>query len=223
MRLVRIDDFPHGDKMMFYREHKKTYRDIVHSALSVFEKNEVPYILGVTPLLLQEGDIDFLNKLVKVGKTVTHGFTHGWDKDWNIITSYWPGGGEFFEMTKESIEVSYKESMKVMKQLDSFLEEDFIPPFNCFTQTLLDVLKDTPVKRIHTCSQFWQPYAQDKMNYYDMEPVVSNYGTTYCDANVVINNLQDESQITLHWCYDYGREGWLEDYQTLCNKIKESK
>jgi len=221
-RLLRLDDFPHGDRRLFEGGEYARYRDIVEKTLNVFEQYNVPYILGATPLLLLEGDIEFLNRVVKKGKVVMHGFTHGWDyPDWANIVSCWEHGGEFANYSKERIEEYYIVGLTLLKQVTNFCEEDFIPPFNCYTQTLLDVLKDTNVKRIHGCDKEWDKYKYNKLNHYNIEPVVSKYGITYSDANVVVNNLSDPSQITLHWCYDAHRNGWLEDYQTLCDKIKK--
>ena len=62
-RLIRIDDFPHGDKNLFYNFHENYYRQIIKPAIDIFEKNKIDYILGVTPGLLLDGDLEFLNEL----------------------------------------------------------------------------------------------------------------------------------------------------------------
>ena len=219
-RLVRIDDFPHGDLRLFSIGECNTYRETVAKTVRVFEQYDVPYILGATPMLLQEGDVDFLNEVVTKGKVVMHGFTHGWDfPDWANIVSCWEHGGEFANYSKEKIEEYYSVGLTMLRKVKNFCEEDFIPPFNCYTQTLLDVLKDTNVKRIHGCDKEWNSYNYNKLNHYHMEPIVSKYGVTYSDANVVVNNLDDPSQLTLHWCYDAHRAGWEEDYHTLCKEL----
>ena len=219
MRLIRIDDFPHGDLAMFQRYDHRFYRQKVSDALGIFEEKEVPYILGATPLIFQKGDIDFLNSVIKKGKVVMHGFTHGWELPWHNITSYWKDGGEFANLSYKEVAKRYNKAIAIMKQVDSFSEEDFIAPFNCYTQTLLDFLKDTPVQRIHTSDEFWEPYGLDKLEYYSMTPVISKFKITYDDADKVINNLNDPSQITLHWCYDAQKSNWLYNYQNLCDRI----
>ena len=216
MRLIRIDDFPHGDLKMFMGGDKFLYRQKINDALTIFEDNDVPYILGASPLLFKEGDIEFLNSVVDCGKVVLHGFTHGWEKPWDEITSFWRDGGEFAGLTIEDIAERYQQAIQTMKQIDSFSEEDFIAPFNCYNQLLLDFLKDTPVKRIHTSDEFWEPY---ELN--NMEPIISKFGVTYDYVDKVIENLDDPSQITLHWCYDRRDVNWLHNYQLLCDKIKE--
>jgi hypothetical protein len=220
-RIVRIDDFPHGDLAMFLRSDKTSYRGKVQLALEVFERNEVPYILGASPLLFQPGDVEFLNSIVRKGRVVLHGFNHGWHLPWENITSFWKHGGEFCNLSIENITVIYAESMKIMENVKAFSEKDFIAPFNCYTQELLDFLKDTPVERVHTSDEFWESYGLDKMEYHSMTPVVSKFKITYDDADKVIENLEDPSQITLHWCYDAQRSSWLDDYQRLCDKINE--
>ena len=220
MRSVRIDDFPHGDLRLFATRDGNRYRGLVETTLNTFEQYEVPYILGATPQLLQAGDIEFLNSIVKKGKVVMHGFTHGWDyPDWHNIVDCWEHGGEFASYTRERIEQSYVHGLHILKEIDSFCEEDFIPPFNCYNQELLDVLKETNVKRIHGCDKEWDKYGYDNLNHYDIEPVISKFGATYSDANVVIKNLDDPSQITLHWCYDCERVGWEDDYHSLCKEL----
>jgi len=219
-RVIRIDDFPHGDLAMFERGDKYLYRKKVAAALSIFEKKGVSYILGASPLLFQDGDVAFLNSVVGNGKVVMHGFTHGWELPWGNITSFWKCGGEFANLSVKDIAEKYEKSMQVMSQVTSFSEEDFIPPFNCYTQALLDFLKDTPVKRIHTCDHSSVP-SINRYNHYNIEPVVSKYGVTYSDADVVIKNLHDPSQITLHWCYDCANPSWLQKYNDLCNRIIE--
>ena len=54
-RLVRIDDFPHGDLAMFLRGDYMYYRQKVASGLEVFERNDIPYILAK----------NFVNRLLK--------------------------------------------------------------------------------------------------------------------------------------------------------------
>ena len=221
-RLVRIDDFPHGDKRLFFRGDGQRYRTLVSQTLEIFEKNSIDYILGVTPMLFQIGDIDFLNKNVKRGKCVYHGFTHGWERDWSTITSCWPTGGEFSGLSEEQIEERYIKTIEIMRQIDSFDHDHFIAPFNCYNQELLNFLKNTPTKIIHTSDEFWESYGLSQLQYYNMKPEVSKYKVTYDDADKVINNLSDSSQITLHWCYDAQRPSWQKDYQNLCDKINEA-
>jgi hypothetical protein len=220
-RLIRIDDFPHGDLAMFHSGDINFYREKVYAALNIFENNDVPYILGASPLLFRHGDIEFLNSVVKNGKVVLHGFTHGWELPWDRITTFWKDGGEFANLSLTEIKDRYEKSISIMKQIKSFSEEDFIAPFNCYTQTLLDFLKDTPVRRIHTSDEFWEIYGLNKMNYYCIEPIVSKFKVTYDDADKVIHNLKDPSQLTLHWCYDAKRPSWLMDYHKLCEEIKK--
>ena len=138
------------------------------------------------------------------------------------MTSYWRGGGEFYNLSLGEISERYQRSVEILKKVDRFSEQDFIAPFNCYTQELLDFLKDTPIERIHTSDEFWESYGLDKMNYYSMTPVVSKFKITYDDAHKVIDHLDDPSQITLHWCYDAQRPNWLSDYQALCTEIKNN-
>ncbi len=222
-RLIRIDDFPHGDLRLYNFVDKTLYREKVSSCLSILEENKINYIIGVTPFILNNGDAEFLNGLVKHGRVVMHGFTHGWEKPWHNIKDTWSTGGEFSGLSEAQIRIRYEKAHNVLKNIEKYDEGEFIPPFNCYTQELLNVLHERGIKKIYTCDIEWNQYEQFKMNYHGVEPIMSKYGVTYSDVNVVLENLNDESQITLHWCYDSKRKSWLRDYKTLVKKIKENK
>jgi len=218
--LIRIDDFPHGDKyLFFYRD--QDYREKVKSVLSIFELYEIPYILGVSPFLLQDGDIEFLNNLIKCGFVCMHGFNHGWDYEpWSNIVSTWKNGGEFAGLPEHIIEERYDLCDQILLKIDRYNREHFIPPFNCFTQELLNVLDKKGIKFIHTCDKEAFLYSQHKMHFGSMKLVVSEYGKTYADCKIVIKNFDRfNSQITLHWCYDINDANYIHYYHELCKKL----
>jgi hypothetical protein len=63
------------------------------------------------------------------------------------------------------------------------------------------------------------------MDYHGITPVIAKFQTNYDYAHRVVERLRagpsDESQITLHWCFDKGHAGWESAYQDLCDFIRE--
>jgi hypothetical protein len=224
-RLIRIDDFPAGDKNLFNRKDslgsKDNYRITVQKVLSIFNEYSIPYILGVSPLLISDEDIVFLNDNVKSGNCVMHGFNHGWDfDDWKNVTSIWKDGGEFKDKTENQLQLLYDESIEIMYRLSSFNQYHFIPPFNCITQNLINVLEKNKVTFLHLCDKEYIDFGYNKLNFHSIKPVISEFKKTYDFANSVIKHLYNESQITLHWCYDCQKKNWENDYITLAQMIK---
>lgn len=222
MRTVRIDDWPDGMPGYNRAENRQTLR----RALTIFESNRVPYILGVTPFHMNREDADFLNSIVRFGQVVMHGFTHKLEhRPWSTITDTWPHGGEFMGMRDWEIRASYDLGHKLLKQVSRYNPEHFIAPFNCWTQTALDILSEKGIKVLHGCSKEWDAYGYVAMNYHGMKTVIPRYQTTYHDAHEVVRylraNPEDNGQITIHWIFDRNRPGWESDYQDLCDLIRE--
>lgn len=221
MRTIRIDDYPAGNPGYNIEESRETVR----KAISIFEAHGVPYLLGVSPLLMDGSDIQFLNEVVKTGKVVMHGFTHYFEfKPWDRIVDTWPKGGEFADMSTRDIENAYDWAHKLLTLVNRYDREHFIPPFNCYTQDALDVLAKKSVKYWHTCSKEWDSYDYAGLDHHGMTPVIAPYQTTYDYAHKVLEHLQrnpcDQGQITLHWCFDKDHQGWEAAYHELCDWIR---
>ena len=222
MRTIRIDDYPSGNPGYNIKE----CRAIVRRALTIFESNRAPYIFGVTPFHMNQEDIDFLNSLVRFGEVVMHGFTHKLEHTpWSTITDTWPKGGEFAGMQEWEIEMAYDFGHRFLKQVDRYNPEHFIAPFNCVTQGALNVLAKKGVKRLHGCDKEFNAYGYKAMDYKGMTPVIAKFQTNYDYCHRVVERLKadpsDESQITLHWCFDKDHGGWEAAYQDLCDFIRE--
>ena len=200
-RLIRIDDFPHGDKNLFYNFHENYYRQIIKPAIDIFEKNKIDYILGVTPGLLLDGDLEFLNENISYGNIVMHGFNHGWHKNWDTIIDSWEKGGEFEGQSELEISNNYEEGFSILSKLNKFNKKHYIPPFNAYNQSLLNVLNKTDVEVIHTCDKEYNSFNLQKLNYFNLKLEISEYGKTYSMCDNVLKNLENKSQITLHWIY----------------------
>lgn len=222
MRVVRIDDYPDGNPGYNIRECRATVR----RALSIFESHQVPYLFGVSPFLMNKEDVDFLNSLVKVGEVVMHGFTHRLEHaPWSTITDTWPMGGEFAGMREWEIEMAYEFGHRFLKQLDRYNPEHFIPPFNCYNQTAIDVLNAKGVRYLHTCSKEWDAYDYAGLDHRGITPVIAPYQKTYDYAHKVMDHLkrnpEDRSQVVLHWIFDKDHQGWEVAYHDLCDFIRE--
>jgi predicted deacetylase len=235
MRYIRIDDFPHGDRTSFLKyEGKPIYRNYVKDVLNIFEECNAPYILGVSPLLLQEGDIEFLNRHVINGNVCMHGFDHGFhiepEKQWgSFIAGYWSKGGEFWDMSMLDVFSKYQESNDILNKVNKYTKDHFIPPFNSFNQNLVDALKETEVKYIHSQTQEYEAHKQKDLDYGDLELVVAPW-KTYNHVNNVVENVKGgaEGQICLHWTYDtmenssrWLKADWKDLYYELGNLISE--
>lgn len=222
MRVVRIDDYPHGNPGYDIQETRKTVR----KALGIFESHRVPYLFGVTPFLMDGEDIRFLDGIVKCGQVVMHGFNHALHfKPWEDITSIWPMGGEFHNMTAWEIRESWEFGNRLLKKIGNYNPEHFIAPFNCWNQAALDGLASCGIKFLHGCSKEWETFNYKNLDYHGMTPVISPYQTLYDYAHKVNGFLgvypDDQSQITLHWIFDKDHQGWETAYHELCDFIRE--
>ncbi len=220
MRTVRLDDYPSGNPGFNIDNSRATVR----KAVGIFEAHEVPYLLGVSPILMDGDDIQFLNEVVKTGKVVMHGFTHFFEfKPWGNIVDTWPKGGEFMGMNHEDIGKAYDWCHKLLSLVHRYDPEHFIPPFNCHTQAALDVLAKEGVKFWHGCDKEWDAYGYAAMDYHGMEAIIARYhrGYDYCHKVVERFHQDDIGQITLHWVFDKDHQGWEIAYNDLCDRIRE--
>lgn len=214
--IIRIDDFPAGSPNLVRHDD----RDMVIKMLSILNSHKMNFMLGVSPLLLQNGDIDLLNDNIGCGRSVMHGFDHGFGRDsWDDITKLWPSGGEFSGLTVDEINERYCKSDDIMKQLITYDKEDFIPPFNCYTQETIDVLASVGVKRIHCCDQEWNNYGYDKLNYRGLLPIVYKLKGNYDFASDLVGRVNKYCEICLHWMFDIRRPDWELHYNRLCEAI----
>jgi hypothetical protein len=212
-----MDDYPHG-----MPDHESlSYLGL--SAISIFNEHEIPYLLGVSPLLLNDSDIAKLNEIVKSGWVCMHGFNHKFDhKPWSNITSTWSLGGEFAGLTEQEISDKFDRSEGIISRIKKYDPEHFIAPFNCYTQAAINVLEKKGIKYLHTCDKEWDDFHYEKLDHKSITPIISKYKVTYDYANQVIKHLDDPSQITIHWIFDTQLSGWQEHYTKLAIALKSS-
>jgi len=223
--LVRVDDFPYsGIKENQPHNWHEDYKEKALQWILPFEENQIDYIFGVSPLLFNDGDVEFLNENVKSGRVVMHGFSHGFElwKTVNNITTTWQDGGEFSNLSVEEIKEKYIRCDAILRKIDSYDDSHFIPPFNAINQKLLDVLSETNVKYIHNDSDFWNTFIVNmNYNFYDMECVVSDSGTEYAPIDVVMDNINIIEHPTLHWLFDLHKNK-IHHYEEFAKMIKDN-
>jgi hypothetical protein len=220
-RLIRIDDYPYG-KPDFNRKHSEY---VVGTVCKIFNDHGINYILGVIPEMINEHDIDFLKGVIgPTGKVVMHGFNHAFTKGvrWSEITTTWSEGGEFSGMSMDVCRIAHSINDGKLKHYfgDMYDPKHFIAPFNCYTQELLDALQEREVQFMHTCDKEYHGFGYAKLNHGRLTPVVSQYHKTYDYVNRVIDNLDNPSQITLHWMFDVKLKGWEQCYEHFANRVK---
>lgn len=123
----RIDDFPVGtpDERINFSH--------IQQILSVFEDAQIAYWLGVVPASTTEELASYLESL-KYGIVAIHGFDHGFSK-WRPVDHL---GGEFQDMGMYELIRLYQTWQRQIPILGT--ANVFIPPFNVFTQAVLDFL-----------------------------------------------------------------------------------
>jgi hypothetical protein len=216
IQVIRIDDYPYG-----YPGYNHNWcRERITEVLSIFESNQVPYLLGVSPLLIDELDIELFNSIVKVGQIVMHGFNHKFDHafGWDDIINTWPNGGEFEDLSQHEIEHRIEHSFNIMSKVNKFNRDHFIPAFNTYTQDALDALNAFEFNWIHTCDKEYNAYNYDKLVYGNIKPIISTFQKSYHDVNKI--NLNDPHIKTLHWIFDIQKPNWKELYAKFCNDVK---
>lgn len=234
---IRMDDFPHGDKRRFSKENGYVYKDDkpgLIEILKVLEKFEVLYKLGVSPLLLRDKDIDFLNENVKYGEVCMHGFDHGfssiepWPENLSQWTPIWLAGGEFRNMTENQIDENYETCKEILLKVNKYRQEDFVLPFDVTTQELINVISKKGIKRLHSCDICYDTYKLKRFDYLDIELVLARWQHFYDFVNPIVEKIKrgvnfKNQQIGLHWIFEvkYPRRQWFPYFVKLCKLIKE--
>jgi hypothetical protein len=222
-RTIRLDDYPYGTPGMDVVQCRQTVAD----ACAIFNAAGVPFMLGVSPMLIDHNDIVILNTVLPpYGKAVMHGFTHGFDMGdavWQRIVDTWPLGGEFMFCEGELLRRRYWTCDFIMQSLTAYDKRHFIAPFNSYTQNLVDVLEQNGVEYLHTTDVAWKSYGLHKITHRSIQPVLAVEGMTYDFVDTVIANYgKIPAQITLHWSMDAQEvDNWQDKYRQLCHLINE--
>jgi hypothetical protein len=136
---IRVDDVPYGTP-----QDKAGYDwYLMSQKLCLMDSFGFPYMLGIVlfPAITDSGLLSLLSSLKNAVKCL-HGFDHGLQR-WRPNDS---AGGEFEGLTTYACE----HHLRVAQADIAGLSKIFIPPFNVFTQDLLDALNRTWFKYITT-------------------------------------------------------------------------
>ena len=205
--LIRIDDFPHGDLALHNQLRSQPgydHRDHLWQFLQAFERRGVPYVLGVSPELINNhSDLFFLRGLQHC-EVALHGFNHGWHRfaaRWQRITETWPLGGEFAFATPAELRASMQ---RALHKLADFKLRKFIAPFNVYTQPLLDVLNEYGFEQL-LGGEAGRQHGMHKLDHGSLQLDLC-LPPLYNDAHKILPHLPQAiangSTITLHWIYE---------------------
>lgn len=189
---IRIDDYPTGMPGKHY-----TTKDF--KMLELLEQRQVHYLLGVTPYLISKYDMEYVLPKLKYAVIGMHGFTHAFEK--------WRPASEFDGMPYEECWEKMMHSLLLIDMCDKDTKI-FMPPFNMFNQTLIDVLANTGFTHI-TCGPETK-YQMDlsKIDLKGITPIWSldDFYTSKGHFNILLNRLNtlpEGMQLTFHFGEEY--------------------
>tara|TARA_R110001592_G_scaffold123583_1_gene331642 strand:- start:2107 stop:2868 length:762 start_codon:yes stop_codon:yes gene_type:complete len=243
-RIIRCDDYPYGDP-----RHVELFKKIIPDpsqvnnairaaaweVMAIFEKESVDYIWGVSPMLLQPGDVQALNHFVKKGKLVMHGFDHGVSvipiEQWKNIHDIYHLGGEYAQYKNASQIINdYNIAHSIMQNLKQYDMSLFIPPFNSYNQIFLDAISNSGnVKKLYICQTEYENFLKD-LYHWNIQLDLSTEGKSYTNVKLLLKNFNEiwnesnEDHICLHPMYDFidfGSDAAAEMYQELALKISK--
>lgn len=190
---LRCDDFPCG--MPEYRYHPELLEQV--------ENLGVPYWLGIVPDLLTEDDTA---KLLKLNHAIfaQHGFDHGFSR--------WRPQSEFDGMTETDLTIKLVETRRNLTTRGLWNATHFrafIPPFNRFSQELLNSLNHEGFTHITGGPESYSQQATDTFDFGALTfvPSLPPYYTSngsFTDTVRLLSEVPIGSQVTIHLCDTYG-------------------
>ncbi len=234
--MIRMDDYPFPSAMPIAEQQSK-----LAVALNILESNDIPYVLGVSPMqLLLKGELDdhvrFLNLHVRRGFVCVHGFDHhtkaGTD---DVDPKIWEIGGEFAKYSPRELQDQWSEEDAILRRIDWYTTDHFIPPFNALTQDMVTTLARNGVKYIHSFDVALRQRPKGAVSHPNIGGnyggwledykvpagvmfVVSEWSKSYGNVDgvsVYLSGNPGGSQATLHWYYDSRKENYAQLYEEL--------
>lgn len=180
---VRFDDFPRGTPEGFYPD--ENYYDLYVPILDNFIKNGIKTLVAVVGELVNRRDIEYLksSKLL-VG---LHGFDHGLGRWKRLLSS----GGEFAGYSKQFIRWKLT---RCLQRFSGINIKIFVPPFNLFTQELLDVLNEYNFEYI-TGGPGTREYRMDQLKFGNLKLLLTL--PPYYGRSNEINRLYEQKRLDL--------------------------
>ncbi len=163
-----------------------------------------------------------------------HGFDHrtnaGTD---DVDPKIWEIGGEFAKYSPRELQDQWSEGDAILRRIDRYTTDHFIPPFNALTQDMVTTLARNGVKYIHSFDVALRQRPQGAVSHpniggnfggwiedYKLPKGVlfvdSEWGKSYADVDVVGAHLTTNprgSQVTLHWYYDSRKKNYAQLYE----------
>lgn len=193
--MFRIDDYPTGVRPIM--NDRFTKFDIV---LQEFEQRDIPYLLGVVPALINEDDIEYLKSLKNLNVAL-----HGYDHHFFCFNEY--NREEFKGCSTHHI---YTQLLAGLKILQDFDISTYIPPFNRYSQNLVDALIDANIETITTGVNPSVDIDHKSLNV--LTPRMEFYGR----STEIINHMHlfdiDNDHIALHLTWEF------DEYMKLSDK-----
>ena len=194
--LFRIDDYPTGIKPVIPNRFAE-----FDKVLSEFEKRKLKYLLGVVPYLINEEDVAYL-------KGLKHAIIalHGYDHNFHTFTEL--NREEFKGWNTQSIIAKLKYGLDT--SLKDFIIDAYIPPFNNFSQNLIDALIEL---NFNTMTTGVNPPNFDYKTLNVMTPKHDFYGT----STEIINNIstfdKTKDHIALHLTWEIRERSEQKEWQ----------
>ncbi|BBO66748.1 hypothetical protein DSCA_06780 [Desulfosarcina alkanivorans] len=167
---VRIDHYPHGDLIIFHHlleTRSFDPRERLYRFIEPLEKCQIPFVLGVSPALINRtSDIHFLRSL-KYCEIAMMGFSHGWhdfSANWYAIQDHQSAGGEFAQDDQTTV---FEKLSRGVDILSEFKVDTFIAPFNVYNQFVLDALNRLGFKTVMGGAETVK-YNMDKLDHGDL-------------------------------------------------------
>ena len=220
--LLRVDDFPRWDKTS----------DQFLSFHEILFKNEIPYLLGVTPFpsrnpfstatqddhAIESRDLDILKQITKCGAEIAmHGYSH---QTINLHRKT-----EIVGLPAEQLESKILKGLEKLR-LEGLPTDFFIPCFNSFDALSLRILRKYfkvicggPESVLHIGLKFSPSYIDNTL-------YIPSYYPAYGKAKELLLFIENVKKIkeniiiplTLHWAWEI--ENDFIDVHKLCNTIK---
>ncbi|UCF94866.1 MAG: glycosyltransferase, partial [Desulfobacterales bacterium] len=205
--IIRIDDYPHGDLYMYKRlktDPGYDHREHIYAFLQGFEKHGVPYVLGVSPGLMNNESDRFFLRSLRYCEVAMHGYSHGWHEfaeTWSAIDASLSQGGEFALASRKTIGDKIKRGLEL---LGDFKISKFIAPFNVYTQDVLDVLNELGFRTIMGGKETVQ-FGMDALDHGDLD--LDLCLPPFCGESTKViphlgEALDEQKTITLHWIFE---------------------
>ena len=186
---LRIDDFPYGAPI----DRDKYNPGNAKKIINLLDDSGFKYMLGVVPELLTVNEALYLDTL-KNCIVCYHGFDHGM-YNWRMPSET---GGEFANMDEQSILQRINNNSWFLSRYNSYI---FIPPFNAFTQDLLNILHLSYIDYICGGPETIQ-FGFNKYNFKSLELKMADKYGTIREIIPQFDSIKENDTVCLHLSWE---------------------